>query len=123
MFFLTFLNIYDVDVTLRSIKGSMAVFGFNSTSKKHIKDMQQESWTYVIVHAAPKIENLLFFLYNLYFLYRLILHDFIYVSLFQSKGQNSLSESDEYSSYKLINYCCSVKYKINQSPNMKTSVF
>ncbi len=25
--------------------------------------------------------------------------DFIYVSLFQSKGQNSLSESDEYSSY------------------------
>ncbi len=70
MFFLTFLNIYDVDITLRSIKGSMAVFGFNSTSKKHIKDMQQESWMYVIVHAAPKIENLLFFLYYLYFLYR-----------------------------------------------------
>ncbi len=63
MFFLTFHNIYDIDITLRSIKGSMAVFVFNSTSKKHIKDMQQEPWTYVIVHAAPKIENLLFFLY------------------------------------------------------------
>ncbi len=25
--------------------------------------MQQEPWTYIIVHAAPKIENLLFFLY------------------------------------------------------------
>ncbi len=49
----------------------------------------------------------------------MIFHDFIYVSLFQSKGQNSLSESDEYSSYKLINYSCSVKY----SPNMKTRVF
>jgi len=35
-----------------------------------------------------------------------ILADFIYVSLFQSKGQNSLSESDEYSSYRLINYSC-----------------
>ncbi len=35
MFFHTFLNIYDVDITFRSIKGSMAVFDFNSTSKKH----------------------------------------------------------------------------------------
>ncbi len=25
--------------------------------------MQQELWTYVIVNAAPKIENLLFFIY------------------------------------------------------------
>ncbi len=25
--------------------------------------MQQEPWMYVIVHAAPKIENLLFFIY------------------------------------------------------------
>ncbi len=40
----------------------------------------------------------------------LIFHDFIYASLFQSKGQNALSDSDEYSSYKLINYSCSVKY-------------
>ncbi len=40
MFFHTFLNIYDVDITFRSIKGSMAVFDLNSTSKKHIKDMQ-----------------------------------------------------------------------------------
>ncbi len=63
MFFHTFLNIYDVDITFRSIKGSMAVFDFNSTSKKLIKDMQQEPWMYVIVHAASKIENLLFFLY------------------------------------------------------------
>ncbi len=63
MFFLTFLNIYDVDITFRSIKGSMAVFDFNSISKKYIIDMQQEPWTYDIVHAAPKIENLLFFLY------------------------------------------------------------
>ncbi len=63
MFFLTFLNIYDVDITFKSIKGSMAVFDFNSTSEKHIKDMRQEPWTYVIVHAAPKIKNLLFFLY------------------------------------------------------------
>ncbi len=39
-----------------------------------------------------------------------IFHDCIYVSLFQSKGQNSLSESDEYSSYKIINYSCSAKY-------------
>ncbi len=63
MFFHTFLNIYDVDITFRSIKGSTAVFDFNSTSKSHIKDMQQEPWTYVIVHAASKIDNLLFFLY------------------------------------------------------------
>ncbi len=49
-------------------------------------------------------------------------YDFIYVSLFQSKGQNSLSESNEYS-YKLINYSCSVKYFKNQSPNLKTRVF
>ncbi len=63
MFFLTFLNIYDVDITFRSIKGSMAVFNFNSTSKKHIKYMRQEPWMYVIVHAASKIENLLSFLY------------------------------------------------------------
>ncbi len=61
MFFHTFLNIYDVEITFRSIKGSMAVFDFNSTSKKHIKDMQQEPWTCVIVHVASKIENLLFF--------------------------------------------------------------
>ncbi len=68
MFFHTFLNIYDVDITFRSIKGSMAVFDFNSTSKKHVKDMQQEPWTYVIVHAASKIENLLiFFLYSKHF--------------------------------------------------------
>ncbi len=52
-----------------------------------------------------------------------IFHDFIHVSLFQNKAQNSLSESDEYSSYKLINYGCSVKYLKNQSPNMKTRVF
>ncbi len=63
MFFHTFLNIYDVDITFRRIKGSMAVFDFNSTSKKHIKDMQQEPWMHVILHAASKIENLLFFLY------------------------------------------------------------
>ncbi len=63
MFFHTFLNIYDVDITFRSIKGNLAVFDFNSTSKKHIKDMQQEPWTYVIVYDASKIENLLFFLY------------------------------------------------------------
>ncbi len=63
MFFHTFLNIYDVDITFRSIKGSMAVFDFNSTSKKHVKDMQQEPWTYVIVHAASKIENLLISFY------------------------------------------------------------
>ncbi len=63
MFFHIFLNIYDVDITFRSIKGSMAVFDFNSTSKKHIKDMRQEPWTYVIVQAASTIENLLFFLY------------------------------------------------------------
>ncbi len=41
----------------------MAVFDFNSISKKHIKDMRREPWMYVIVHAASKIENLLFFLY------------------------------------------------------------
>ncbi len=35
---------------------------------------------------------------------------FIYVSLFQSKIQKLLSESDEYSSYKLRNYSCTVKY-------------
>ncbi len=59
-----------------------------------------------------------------------IFHDFIYVSLFQSKGQNSLSETDEYSSYKLIDssyklidYSYSVKYFENQSPNMKTRAF
>ncbi len=40
MFFHTFLNIYDVDITFRSIKGSMAVFDLNSSSKKHIKYMQ-----------------------------------------------------------------------------------
>ncbi len=34
----------------------------------------------------------------------------MYVSQFKIKGQNSLSESDKYSSYKLINYSCSVKY-------------
>ncbi len=61
MFFHTFLNIYDVDITFRSIKGSLAVFDFNSTSKKDIKDMQQEPWMHVIVQAASKIENLLFF--------------------------------------------------------------
>ncbi len=53
----------------------------------------------------------------------MIFHDFIYGSLFQSKAQNSLSDSDEYSSCKLINYSCSVKYFKNQSPNMKTRVF
>ncbi len=58
---------------------------------------------------------------NVFFLQ--IFHNFIYVSLFQSKGQNSLSESDEYSSYKLINHSCSVKYLKNKSPNMKTRVF
>ncbi len=58
-----FSHIYDVDITFRSIKGSMAVFDFNSTSKKHVKDMQQEPWTYVIVHAASKIENLLISFY------------------------------------------------------------
>ncbi len=58
MFFYTFLSIYDVDITFRIIKGSMAVFDFNSTSK-NIKYMQQEPCTYVIVHAAPKIENLI----------------------------------------------------------------
>ncbi len=63
MFLHTCLNIYDIDITFRSIKGSLAVFDFNSTSKKHIKDMRREPWTYVIVHAASKIENLLFFLY------------------------------------------------------------
>ncbi len=70
MFFLTyvFLNIYGIDITFRSIKGSMALFDFNSTSKKHIKDMQQEPWAYVIVHAAPNIENLLFlYLYSKHF--------------------------------------------------------
>ncbi len=36
--------------------------------------------------------------------------DFICVSRFQSKCQNALSDSDEYSSYKLINDSCSVKY-------------
>ncbi len=92
--------------------------------------MQQEPWTHVLVHAASKIDNLLFF--SLYFrpfflkkqnkCYLLntlheqewrfwqIFHDFIYVSLFQSKIQNLLSESDEYSSYKLRNYSCTVKY-------------
>ncbi len=50
-------------------------------------------------------------------------HDFIHVSLFQSKGQNSLSESGEYSSYTLIYYSCSVKYFKNQSPNMTTRGF
>ncbi len=63
MFFHTFLSIYDVDITFRSIKGSMAVFDFNSTSKKHITDMRQEPWTYVIAHAASEIGNLLFFIY------------------------------------------------------------
>ncbi len=58
---------------------------------------------------------------NVFFLQ--IFHNFIYVSLFQSKGQNSLSESDEYSSYKLINHSYSVKYFKNKSPNMKTRVF
>ncbi len=33
-------------------------------SVEDIKDMQQEPWTYVIVHAASKIENLLFFCRN-----------------------------------------------------------
>ncbi len=61
MFFLTFLNIYDVGITFRDIKGRMAVIDFNSTSKKLIKDMRQEPWTYVTAHAAPNIENLLFF--------------------------------------------------------------
>ncbi len=92
--------------------------------------MRQEPWTYVIVHAASKMENLLFFLYirntfrpfflkklNEFYLlntwhehewrFLLIFLDFIYVSLFQSKGQNSLSDSNKYSSYKLINYSCS----------------
>ncbi len=82
-----FLKMYDIDIAFRSIAGSMAVFDFNSTSK---------------------IENLLFFLYiwntfrpffsknrlNVIFWHEhewrflLIFHDFIYVSLFQSKSQN-----------------------------------
>ncbi len=41
----------------------------------------------------------------------------MYVSLFQSKGKNSLSESDEYSSYKLINYR-KIIFKKNK-PNSK----
>ncbi len=53
--------------------------------------------------------------------FKYIFHNFIQVSLFQIKVQNSLS--DEYSSDKLINYSCSVKYLINQSPDMKTRVF
>ncbi len=53
----------------------------------------------------------------------MIFHDFNYVSLFQRKGQNSLSDSDEYSSYKLTIYSCSVQYFKNQSPDMKTRVF
>ncbi len=45
----------------------------------------------------------------------MMFYDFIYISLFQSKGQNSLFESDEYFSYKLINYSFSVKYLKIQS--------
>ncbi len=62
MFFPTFLNIYDIDITFRSINGSMAVFDFNSTSKKTHKRHETRT-LYVIVHAASKIENILFFLY------------------------------------------------------------
>ncbi len=126
MFFLTFLNIYDVDITFRSIKGSMAVFDFNSTSKK----TQSHATRALYVHAASKIENR-FFLYirnafrpfffsknwidvifwtldmNMNGDFCWFVMIFKYVSLFQSKGQNSLSESDEYASYKLINYDCS----------------
>ncbi len=57
-----FFTVTIVTGGIKWVKGSMAVFDFNSTSKKHIKDMQQEPWTYVIVHATPKIENLLYIL-------------------------------------------------------------
>ncbi len=66
MFFLTFLNIYDVDITFRSIKGSMAVFDFNSTSKTSVKTHKRHATRTLDVHyshAASKIENLLFFIY------------------------------------------------------------
>ncbi len=128
MFFLTFLNIYDVDITFRSIKGSMAVFDFNSTSKKHSHATRREgkNGTFIL---HQKLRTCFFFIFemllDLFFSKNRIdvifwtldmnmngdfcwfVMIFIYVSLFQSKGQNSFSESDEYSSYKLINYDCS----------------
>ncbi len=138
MFFLTFLNIYDVDITFRSIKDSMAVFDFNSTSKKHKKSPGRscciKKWEPIVFSYIQNVfrhffsknrMNVIFRTLDMnmngYFCWFFMI--FIYVSLFQSKGQNSLSESDEYSPYKLINYSCIVKYKRNQSPNMKTRVF
>ncbi len=51
-------------------------------------------------------------------------HDFIYVSLFQRKGQNSLSESDEllFLQINKLQLLCKIFDK-NQSPNMTTRVF
>ncbi len=66
MFFLTFLNIYDVDITFRSIKGSMAVFDFNSTSKTSVKTHKRHAtkhWTYVIVTLHQKLRTYCFFIY------------------------------------------------------------
>ncbi len=101
----------------------MAVFDFNSTSKKHIKDMLREPWTYVRSRCIENAESIVFSIYI--YIYKKkkseIFHDFIYVSLFQSKGQNSLSNSE--SSSKLINYSCSVNYFKNQSADIKTRVF
>ncbi len=45
-----------------------------------------------------------------------IFHDFIYVSLFQSKGQNSLSDSDEYLFLQINKLQLLCKYFKNQSP-------
>ncbi len=63
MFFLTFLNIYDVDITFRSIKGSMAVFDFNSTSKKH---KQHATRTLEVRYSSCCMTNLEPIVFSLY---------------------------------------------------------
>ncbi len=67
MLFLTFLNIDDVDVTFRGIRGSMTVFDFNSTSKKHIKHATRAM---DVRYSSPSTKNwepIVFSLYSKHF--------------------------------------------------------